>query len=110
MVTKLLEAPITQHCRQHHASLCLAEDMIHNITFKANWALKQKRKQEIIDKSDQKENKNQIPYGCKVGDQVLLKRPRTLQKLSTSYTRAISCNECIQEWFNQNPKHDLVIK
>jgi hypothetical protein len=25
MVTMLLEAPITQHCRQHHVNLCLAE-------------------------------------------------------------------------------------
>jgi hypothetical protein len=25
MSTKILKAPIVQHCRQHHANLCLAE-------------------------------------------------------------------------------------
>jgi hypothetical protein len=37
----------------------------------ANWDQIQKRKQDIINKSNQKENKNQIPYEYKVGDQML---------------------------------------
>jgi hypothetical protein len=51
--------------------------MIHNIAFRANWHQIQKRKQEIINNSNQKENKNksQIPHGCKVGHQVLLETP-----------------------------------
>jgi hypothetical protein len=32
-------------------------DMIHNIAFRANWDPMQKRKQDIINKSNQKENK-----------------------------------------------------
>jgi hypothetical protein len=47
-----------------------------------------KRKQDIIDKSNQKENKNksQIPYEYKVGDQVLLETPGILRKLLTPRT------------------------
>jgi hypothetical protein len=42
--------------------------MIHNITFKANWYQVKNRKQDIINKSNQKENKSPIPYEYKVGD------------------------------------------
>jgi hypothetical protein len=47
-----------------------------------------KIKQEIINKSDQKENKNkiQVPYEHKDGDKVLLETPGILQLLSTPLT------------------------
>jgi hypothetical protein len=45
-----------------------------------------KRKQDIINHSNQKENKSQIPYEFKVGDQVLLETPGILRKLSTPRT------------------------
>jgi hypothetical protein len=64
--------------------------MIHNIAFRANWdkIQKRKQKQDFINKSDQKENKNksQIPHEYKVGDQVLLETPGILRKLSTACT------------------------
>jgi hypothetical protein len=68
--------------------LVFGRDMIHNIAFKAKWDRIQKRKQDIINKSNQKESKNkcQFPYEYKVGDQVLLKTPGILRKLSTSRT------------------------
>jgi hypothetical protein len=68
--------------------LVFGRDMIHNIAFRANWDQIQKRKKEIINKSNQKENKNnrQIPYEYKVGDQVLLETPGILRKLSTPRT------------------------
>jgi hypothetical protein len=50
-------------------------DMIHNIAFRANWDQIQIRKQDIINKSNQNENKSQISYEYKVGDQVLLETP-----------------------------------
>jgi hypothetical protein len=56
--------------------------MIHNIVFRANWDQIQKRKQEIINKSNQKENKSQIPYEYKVGDQVLLETTEVIRKIS----------------------------
>jgi hypothetical protein len=46
--------------------------MIYNIAFIANWDQIQKIKQDIINNSNQKENKKSIPYVYKVGDQILL--------------------------------------
>lgn len=66
--------------------LVFGRDMIHNIAFRANWDRIQKRKQDIINKSNQKENKSRIPYENKVGDQVLLETPGILRKLSTPRT------------------------
>jgi hypothetical protein len=59
--------------------------MIHNIAFRANWDQIQKRKQDIINKHNQKENKSksQIPYEYKVEDQVLLETLAILRILST---------------------------
>jgi hypothetical protein len=68
--------------------LVFGRDMIHNIAFRANWDLIQKQKQDIINKPNQKENKNysRIPYEYKVGDQVFLETPGILRKLSTPRT------------------------
>jgi hypothetical protein len=66
--------------------LVFGRDMIHNISFRVNWDQIQKRKQDIINKFNQKENKSQIPYDYKVGDQVLLETPGILRKLSTHCT------------------------
>jgi hypothetical protein len=66
--------------------LVFGRDMIHNIAFKANWNQIQKRKQYIINKSNQKENRSQIPYEYKVGDQVSLETSGILRKLSTPRT------------------------
>jgi hypothetical protein len=53
--------------------------MIHNIAFRENRDQRQKRKQDIINYSNQKEIKIQIPYEYMVGDQVLSEAPGTLQ-------------------------------
>jgi hypothetical protein len=62
--------------------------MIHNIAFRSNWDQIQKSKQHIINKYNQKENKNksQISYEYKVGDQVLLETLGIIRKLSTPCT------------------------
>jgi hypothetical protein len=68
--------------------LMFGSDMIHNIAFRTNWDRIQNQKQDIINNSNQKENKDksQIPFEYKVGDQVLLETPGILRKLSTSRT------------------------
>jgi hypothetical protein len=66
--------------------IVFGRDMIHNIAFRANWDLIQNRKQDIINKSNQKERKIQVSYEYKVGDQVLLETPGILRKLSTPRT------------------------
>jgi hypothetical protein len=60
--------------------------MIHNIAFRAHWNGIQKRNQNIIIKSNQKDNKSLIPYEYKAGDQVLLETTGILRKLSTPCT------------------------
>jgi hypothetical protein len=68
--------------------LVFGRDMIHNISFRANWNQIQKRIKDIINKSNQNKNKHKsrIPYEYKVGDQVLLETPGILRKLSTPFT------------------------
>jgi hypothetical protein len=69
--------------------LVFGKDMIHNIAFRANWDQIQKRKQDVLNRSNKKESKSksQIPYEYKVGDQVLLETPEILRKSSTPCTR-----------------------
>jgi hypothetical protein len=45
-----------------------------------------REKQDIINKSNQKENKSQTPYEYKVGDQVLFETSGILRKLSIPHT------------------------
>jgi hypothetical protein len=68
--------------------LVFGRDMIYNIALRVNWDRIQNPKKEnnIINESNQKENKNQISYEYKVGDQVLLETSGILRKLSTPRT------------------------
>jgi hypothetical protein len=68
--------------------LVFRRHMIRNIAFRANWDQIQIQKQDIINKSNQKENKSRIPHEYNVGYQVLLllETPGILQKLSTPRT------------------------
>jgi hypothetical protein len=61
-------------------------DMIRNIAFRSNWDQTQKRNYDIINKTNQKENKSRIPYEYKVVEQVLLETPGILRRLSTPCT------------------------
>jgi hypothetical protein len=87
--------------------------MIHNISFKANWDQIQKRKQDIINESNQKENKIscRIPYEYKVGDQVFLETPGILRKLSTPRTGPypVMCTSMVQSEFKKT-KMDCIRK
>jgi hypothetical protein len=67
--------------------------MIHNIAFKANRNGIQKQKQDLINKSNKKENKRCIPHEYKVGDQILLETPGILRKLSTPCTGAYTITQ-----------------
>jgi hypothetical protein len=66
--------------------LLFGRDMIYNIAFNSNWNRIQKRKQDLIDKSNSKEIKTRIPYKYKVGNQVLLETAEILRNLSISFT------------------------
>ena len=56
------------------AQLVFGQDMMLNITHKANWEFIRARKQEIINKNNVKENRTRIPHQYRVGEKVLLKR------------------------------------
>jgi hypothetical protein len=74
----------TYHTTPHATpfQLVFGRDMTHNIAFRANWDQIQKRKQDIINNSNQKESKSRISHEYKVGDQVLSETPGILRKLS----------------------------
>ena len=70
--------------RKSPGQLVYGRDMILNIKHVANWELIRKRKQDLIDKNNMRENANRIPYIYKEGDKVLLKRG-TENKYETPY-------------------------
>ena len=59
---------------QSPGQLVFGRDMILNIKHEANWDYIKKRKQNIINKNNKRENAGRIPHTYRVGDQVLLKR------------------------------------
>jgi hypothetical protein len=67
-------------------STCVWQRYDPQYCLQKKWDRIQKLKQDIIKKSNQKENKSQIPYEYKVGDQVLLETPGIVRKLSTPPT------------------------
>ena len=66
--------------------LVFGRDMILPIKFAADWALIEKQKQQSINNSNKRENKNRIKHEYKVGDKVLMKKPGILRKMSTPYS------------------------
>ena len=54
--------------------LVFGRDMILPMQFKANWAQIALRKQEVINKSNSKENKKHLEHEYKIGDKVLLEK------------------------------------
>jgi hypothetical protein len=69
-------------------STCVCQRYDPQYYLQRKLGLNTKRKQDIVNKSNQKENKNksQIPYEYKVRDQVLLETPGILRKFSTPRT------------------------
>ena len=62
--------------------LVFGRDMLLPMNFKANWAQIALRKQEIINKSNIKENKKRLHHEYKVGDKVLLEKGGIQQKMA----------------------------
>ena len=53
--------------------LVFGRDGVFNIPFKANWDIIRQRKQQIINKNNEKENKKRKPHQYKVKDLILIK-------------------------------------
>jgi hypothetical protein len=92
MDTKLLEAPITHNIAGNTMSTCVWQRYDPQYCLQSKLRSNTKRQQDSINKSNQKENKNnnQSPYEYKVGHQVLLETPGILRKLSTPCTEPYS--------------------
>ena len=56
--------------------------MILDIPYTANWSKTNNRKQELIDKSNERENNKRFNYNCTVGDKVLINYDDIRQKLT----------------------------
>lgn len=66
--------------------LVFGRDMILPVKFNVDWALIAQRKQTIINKSNEAENRKRIAYDYTVGEKVLLQEPGLLPKLATPRT------------------------
>ena len=66
--------------------LAFGRDMILPINIKADWAVIAQRKQELINKSNMRENSKRINYNYKPGDKVMVELPGINPKLSTPRT------------------------
>ena len=53
--------------------LVFGRDSVLNIRHEANWKLIKERKQKLINRGNERENKNRVLHEYKVGDKVLLK-------------------------------------
>jgi hypothetical protein len=80
----------TYHTTLHATPSQLVLYMIQNIAFRANWDQIQRRKQDIINKSN--------------------KTRTSVDFLMNIRLETISCNECVEKWYNQNPRRNCVGK
>ena len=62
--------------------LVYGRDMILDIPFKANWTKITNKKQELIDKSNERENKTRVDYDYAIGDKVLITYDGVRRKLT----------------------------
>ena len=71
----MLAIQSTVHTTTQHTSsqLVLGRDAILNINLKANWQLIKQRKHALINKDNQKQNRQRRSHVYRTGDKVLLK-------------------------------------
>jgi hypothetical protein len=68
------------------AQLVFGRDMILPISTQANWARIQQKRQQEIQRNNERENKTRVPHDYKVGDKVFLQKPGIIKKLSSPRT------------------------
>jgi hypothetical protein len=96
----------TFHTTLNHTpgQLVFGRDMIFNIKHKANWEFIRQKKQNLIDKNNERENAGRIPHVYNIGDKVLLKRG-TENKYEAPYTGPF-----LVEQINNNGTVRLTVK
>ena len=75
LATTMFALRATVHTTSQYtpAQLVFGRDSILNVRHEANWKIIKERKQKLINKGNERENKNRIDYKYKEGDKVLLK-------------------------------------
>ena len=75
LATTMFALQATVHTTSQYtpAQLVFGRDSILNVKHEANWKIIKERKQKLINKGNERENKNRIEHKYKVGDKVLLK-------------------------------------
>ena len=68
------------------AQLVFGRDMILPISIKADWDRIKQRKQEEINRNNRRENRDRVEHHYSVGDEVLLRKPGKLRKLTAPRT------------------------
>ena len=65
------------------AQLVFGRDMLLPIKFTVDWAMIKQKRQNEMNKNNQRENKARIPHNYNVGDKILLQKPGILPKMET---------------------------
>ena len=68
------------------AQLVYGRDSILNITHEANWKLIRKRKQKLIKRNNDKENRTRLVHKYKIDDLVLIKNEQSTKYGNTAYS------------------------
>jgi hypothetical protein len=79
--------------------LVYGRGMILDIPYTANWSKINSRKQELIDKSKERENNKRFNYNYAVGDKVLINYDEICQKLTH---HRCSYHTSIYKWYSEN--------
>ena len=87
----------TVHTTTQHtpSQLVFGRDVILNINQEANWQLIKQRKQALINKGNQKENRRRQSHVYHTGDKVLLKN--VWKTKNSSQKKRISATNCVQQ-------------
>ena len=73
------------------AQLVFGRDAILNIKFEADWNLIKQRKQHLINKNNQRENKSRKDYDYHVGQQVLIENFKNEPKFAADPWKGPCC-------------------
>ena len=68
------------------SKLVFGRDSVLNITHDANWKIIKERKQKLIQKGNQRENRTRLEHQYKPGDKVLIKNAQDTKFGQTAYT------------------------
>ena len=82
-----LRATVHTTTRFTPTQLVFGRDAILNTRHEANWKIIKERKQKLINRGNERENKNRMAHTYKIGDKVLLKNEGKTKFNQDTYNR-----------------------